>query len=133
VYEKIVQPEKWSQWVKIKAMDFGEGKIINCQDFMNLADIQYKQILSSGDGQFKGFITTVTEDIVAMMANARIRKNTPPNVNDSDRDPKSQKEMHLISSPIIKTPKGIHIKLETKGISVVAHISSVTAPSTATV
>ena len=73
-------------------MDFGEGKILNCQYFMSLIDIQYKQILSLGDGQFKVSVTTVTEDIVAMMANARKRKNTPSNVNDSDRDPKSQKK-----------------------------------------
>jgi len=90
VYKKIVQSEKWSQWVQIKAMDFGEGKIINCQYFMSLVDIQYKQILSLGDGQFKVSVITVTEDIVAMIANARKRKNTPSNVNDSDRDPKSQ-------------------------------------------
>ena len=74
MYEKIVQPEKWSQWMQIKAMDFGEGKILNYQDFMILADIPYKQILSLGDGQFKGSITTITEDIVAMIANARKHK-----------------------------------------------------------
>ena len=58
---------------------------------MNLADIQYKQILSSSNGQFKGSITTVTEDIVAMMANARKRKTSPSNNNDNNRDLKSQK------------------------------------------
>ena len=73
-------------------MDFGEGRITNCQDFMNLADIQYKQIVSSGDGQFKGSITTVTEDIVAMMATSRKRKSPPSNDFDPEKTTKSQKK-----------------------------------------
>ena len=72
-------------------MDFGEGKITNCQDFMNLADIQYTQILSSGGGQFKGSITTVTEDIVAMMATSNKRRAPSFNGTDRDRDKKPQK------------------------------------------
>ena len=98
VYEKIVQPEKWAQWVRIKTMDFGEGKISNCQDFMNLADLQYKQILSSGGGQFKGSITTVTEDIVAMMATSKKRKPPPP--FDNEREPKFQKKDPPLSLPL---------------------------------
>lgn len=57
---------------------------------MNLADIQYTQILISGGGEFKGSITTVTKDIVAMMAASKKRKPHPS--LDIDRETKYQKK-----------------------------------------
>ena len=59
---------------------------------MNLADIQYKQIVSSGDGQFRGSLTTVTEDIVAMMANSRKQKPPPSNDFDNEKIIKQKKD-----------------------------------------
>ena len=76
---------------RIKAMDFGEGKISNCQDFMNLADNQYKQSVSSGGGKFKGSITTVTEDIVVMIAKSSKRKIPDADADEPDRETKFKK------------------------------------------
>ena len=67
-------------------MDFGEVEITDCQSSMNLADNHYKQIVSLGGDQFKGSITTVKEDIVAMMAKTTKRK--VKSTLDSDKESK---------------------------------------------
>lgn len=76
---------------------------------MNLADIQYTHILISGGGEFKGSITTVTKDIVAMMAASKKRKPHPS--LDIDRDQNTKRKMHPPSFPITRTPTASNIKL----------------------
>jgi len=51
---------------------------------MNLANIHYKTIVSENGGKFIGSITTVTEDIVAMMA--KINKRETPSSFDAGEE-----------------------------------------------
>ena len=67
VYKKIVQPESWAQWVRTKEDSFEEGNITVCQSFMNAAVMKYNKIICEM-GKFTGSMTTVQEDIVAMVA-----------------------------------------------------------------
>ena len=89
VYAKILQPEAWAQWVRNKIDSFEEGNITDCQDFMNSAVLKYNQIMGR-DGDFGGSITTVQDDIVAMIAkngNNHKRKNDEQEIlrlNDLD-------------------------------------------------
>lgn len=70
VYGKILQPETWAQWVRNRVDDFEDGKLTNCQDFMNKSVIKYNKIVCV-NGQFSGSITTVQEDIVAMLVHKK--------------------------------------------------------------
>ena len=91
VYGKILQPETWAQWVRNRVDDFEDGNVINFQDFMNKAVIKYNKIVCVC-GKFSGSITTVQEDIIAMIATKQKQLKQNPSSNDSDtRTPKATK------------------------------------------
>jgi len=89
VYGKILQPESWAQWVRNKLDDFEDGNIIDCQDFMNKAVIKYNKIVCVS-GNFSGSITTVQEDIIAMIATKQ-KTNKRKSSSDDDADTKPSK------------------------------------------
>ena len=68
VYAKIKQPELWAQWVREQMIQINQGKITNAQDFMNSAVLEYNHVCGQNGGTFNGSASTLTEDIVAMMA-----------------------------------------------------------------
>jgi len=74
VYAKILQLESWAQWVRNKIDSFEDGNITQCQTFMNSGVLKFNQIIGKC-GSFSGSITTVQQDIVAMVATATV---TPP-------------------------------------------------------
>lgn len=84
VYARIKQPETWAQWVRNQIDAFDEGTLTNCQSFMNSASLKFTEIASSDSG-FNGSITTVQEDIVAMVTTNKRKKaiasiaELPPN------------------------------------------------------
>jgi hypothetical protein len=73
-YERIKQPDKWSQWVVSKMDDFDDGKLTNAQQFMNDAALKYLKISADSDAGFGGSSNTMQEDIVAMLSTANKRK-----------------------------------------------------------
>ena len=75
VYAKIKQPELWAQWVREQMIQINQGKITNAQDFMNSAVLEYNHVCGQNGGTFNGSASTLTEDIVAMMATKH--KKTP--------------------------------------------------------
>jgi hypothetical protein len=94
VYDRIKQPEPWAQWVRIQIDKFDDGLILVCQDFMNSATLKYNKIITSSVvGGFKGSVSTIQEDIVAMVAGAGAakRKRTPPSYDDKAATPNDQK------------------------------------------
>jgi len=72
-YGKIVQLESWAQWMRTKVDSFEEGSITVCQEFMNAAVMKYNKIICE-KGKFAGSITTVQEDIVAMVAKQPLKR-----------------------------------------------------------
>ena len=85
-YGKIVQPESWAQWVRNKIDAFEEGTITVSQTFMNAAVMKYNKIICD-KGKFSGSITSVQEDIVAMIAKSTKRKR---NIDNDDGYKKKQ-------------------------------------------
>ena len=67
-HARIKQPEEWAQWVRLQIDRFEEGIIPNAQSFMNSAALKYVKISANGSGSFGGSSTTISEDIVSMMA-----------------------------------------------------------------
>jgi hypothetical protein len=67
-YAKIKQPEAWAQWTRTQIDSFDDGTLTSCQKLMNSATLKQLKI-SSEDGLFRGRSTTMTEDVVAMLAN----------------------------------------------------------------
>ena len=57
---------------------FEEGIIPNAQSFMNSAALKYVKISSNGSGSFGGSITTISEDIVSMMAAVSKKRTASP-------------------------------------------------------
>ena len=92
VYRKIVQPETWAQWVRTKTDAFEEGNITVCRDFMNSAMIKYNKI-DGGTGTFKGSVSTVQEDIIALLADKHKTIKRKNQYNDAELPPlKKEKE-----------------------------------------
>lgn len=83
-YARIKQPEAWAQWVRNQIDAFDSGLLQNCQSFMNSASLKFTKISSSDTG-FEGSLTTVQEDIVAMVANPK-RKRVIANVSTDGDD-----------------------------------------------
>ena len=46
-YSKILQPDTWARWVGTKVYLFEEGKLTQCQDFMNLATMKFNKIVNA--------------------------------------------------------------------------------------
>jgi len=85
VYSKIFQPEIWAQWVRNKVDQFEERSITVCQDFMNSAVIKYNKIIGdNSQGNFGGAITTIQEDIVAMMSVNTTKRKKQNNYNEKN-------------------------------------------------
>jgi hypothetical protein len=77
-YSNIEQPELWAQWVRIQIDKSDDGLILVAQDFMlNSAILKYNKI-NSTEGGFQGSVTTIQEDIVAMVGDAAKRKRANP-------------------------------------------------------
>jgi len=112
-YSKILQLESWAQWVCNQIDSFDEGKITVCQYFMNSATIKYNKIIgSSFDGNFQGSITTVQEDIVAMMVQNIKKRNPPPSkIEDDDRDLKCPKREPVPFANHYQDSSGVKYKL----------------------
>ena len=97
-YARIKQPELWAQWVRNKIEDFDEGRLTNCQDFMNSAVLKFNKVISESNGTFQGSTTTLQEDIVAMMAN----KRKAPVKSDATDDANSNKRKAGAFPPFVK-------------------------------
>ena len=85
-YSKILQPEIWAQWVRNHVNSFEEGKITVCQDLMNTATIKYNKICNINDGQFKGSVHSVQEDVLALFATKRLKSKRKREDEDNDGD-----------------------------------------------
>ena len=83
-YSKILQPELWAQWTRNRTEDFEEGRLATCQQLMNSAVLKYKKIKAE-QGDFKGSITTVQEDIVAMFAKRTDNKRKNDDLDDDQK------------------------------------------------
>jgi hypothetical protein len=66
-YAKIKQPDSWAQWTRAKIDAFDENNLTTSQKLMNDATLKHLKIVSE-DGTFRGRSTTVSEDVVAMLA-----------------------------------------------------------------
>jgi len=87
VYSKILQPEVWAQWVRVKINSFEEEAITVCQDFMNSSTMKYNKIVTK-EGRFKGLVHTIQDDIVALIT-GKSRSNAKRNFKrkvDEDED-----------------------------------------------
>jgi hypothetical protein len=93
VYSRIKQPEIWAQYIRNQVDAFEEGTLINCQAVMNAASLKFTKI-SSTDSRFSS--TTVTEDIVAMVATKR--KKAPAGANEGG-DTESKKDKDETKAP----------------------------------
>jgi hypothetical protein len=82
IYEKIKQPESWAQWIRTKIDAFDDNSLTICQQLMNTAALKHFKI-SSEDGVFCGRSTSVSEDVVAMLAT----HNTKPKPTLADSKP----------------------------------------------
>ena len=108
-YAKILQPELWAQWVRDKMDSFDEGNITVCQDFMNSAIVKYNKIVGK-EGQFKGSITSVHEDIVAMVT--RSAKDTATKKRKPTEEPSPKQKKATTSVP----PFVCHFKSVANGV-----------------
>ena len=63
----------WPQWTSTKVDLFDENQITACQDFMNTVVVKFNKINSTENG-FKGYVHTVQEDIVALIATKATNK-----------------------------------------------------------
>ena len=114
-YMRIRQPEEWARWAQQQGDLFDEGMLqssvvtvpptpIICQDFMNRAQMKYTRIIQKQSGEFKGSLSTIQEEIVAMMS-AVTKKNTtsiPRSGRNSDRKNGSSDEVNKGNPPFIK-------------------------------
>ena len=66
-YARIMQPEEWAHWVRLKIDCFEQGIVPNAQSFMNSAALKYVNILANGSSYFGGSRTTISKDIVSKM------------------------------------------------------------------
>ena len=110
VYSKILQPEIWAQWVQDKMDAFDEGNITACQDFMNSAVVKYNKIIGK-EGQFKGSVTSVHEDIVAMITK-KARMSTKRKTNEDPPPP--QKKVNPGLPPFVRHYKSTVNGVDTK-------------------
>ena len=85
-YSKILQPDTWARWVGTKVDLFEEGKLTQCQDFMNLATMKFNKIVNAS-GKFHGSTKTIQEDIIAMLAHRASTKRKQPPPIDADDTP----------------------------------------------
>jgi len=112
VYIKILQPEIWAQWVRNKLDEFEEGSITVCQDFMNSAVIKYNKIIGEdSQGNFGGAITTIQEDIVAMMAVKTNKRKKKDNYNEKNSKKDRQKKDPPPFLTHFKDSNGVKYKL----------------------
>ena len=80
---------------------FEEGIIPNAQSFMNSAALKYVKISSNGSGSFDGSSTTISEDIVSMMAAVSKKHTASPTskkkiatkFGEDEPNPKSDKTL----------------------------------------
>jgi hypothetical protein len=109
VYQRIRQPEIWAQWVRNQVDAFEQGTFTICQAFMNTAVIKYNKICMDSPGHsFPGSVSTLQEDIVAMMST--VKRKYPP----AKPDAKVKKEPKTNDDPKIKLPPFVkHFKSST--------------------
>ena len=109
VYAKILQPEIWAQWVRDKMDSFDDGAITVCQDFLNSAVVKYNKIIGK-EGQFKGSVTSVHDDIVAMVT----RKAQKKRKTSDDVTPPAKKTKTVGLPPFVRHYKSVTNGVETK-------------------
>jgi hypothetical protein len=87
-YAKIKQPDSWAQWTRAKIDSFDDNLLTTCQKLMNEAILKHLKIISE-DGTFPGCSTTISEDVVAMLAKhapaAKSKPGAPKPPADTDR------------------------------------------------
>ena len=113
VYGKVQQPEEWAQWVRNQTDKIEDNTITNSQDFMNSAVLKYNKIINKYGG-FKGSITTVQDDIVAMMTQAKLKKPKPEN----ERKPKPETDKLEGDAKHTRPPFVKHYKTKADGTGV---------------
>jgi hypothetical protein len=101
VYAKIKQPESWAQWIRTNIDAFNDNSLTVCQTLMNAAALKHLKI-SSEDGVFCGRSTSVSKDVVAMLATHNSKPK--PTLADSKSKPKAAKPPGTASNSDLKLP-----------------------------
>ena len=98
-YSRTKLPEEWAQWIILQIDCFEEGLVFNSQYFINSAALKCIKISASGSG-FGGSSTTISEDIVYMMAAVSKKHISPVTKNSVVTDKFSTKIAKTFPPPV---------------------------------